>query len=96
MKKVTRYVFVATNKSSCRGCYYPEDDWSEMVHGESLEDLKNKAAALCGSFGFNRGDNLSLYSFDCIEDDGKLYGQLFFGTYYSFDKFFKTNIGIFI
>jgi hypothetical protein len=43
-EKKTMFKFSASNKSSCMGCYFSEDDWDITEYAETLEELKEKAA----------------------------------------------------
>lgn len=50
------YKLQVYNQSTCMGCYYPEDDWDIVIFGETLEELRKKAA-----YAFiNRGISVSL------------------------------------
>jgi hypothetical protein len=65
------YACVLTNKSTCRGYYYTEDDWSVIVHAESMDKLVNVAAKEYGSRG--GGFDCNVFSFDVIDINGNLY-----------------------
>jgi hypothetical protein len=65
------YACVLTNKSTCRGQYYEEDDWSVIVYAESMDKLVDVAAKEYGSRG--GGFECDVFSFDVIDMKGNLY-----------------------
>jgi hypothetical protein len=53
-----------------------DDNWSHIIYDENFDHLLNKAQKFLGCNGYDNINAIDLVTFECLEIDGKLYGEL--------------------
>jgi hypothetical protein len=86
MELKTFYIFTANLTPYRCGNYDVGDDWYEIAYADTIDDVVNKAAKLCGSRDFITKDmSFNLYECECYEHNGQLYGKLILPDYVNSD-----------